>query len=233
MISFITSSYKSESYLQKYILNLEFFSIYLKQKNIEFEFIIISNDPNKNEKIILNKLANNNTYIKLYFVPRESLYASWNRGINLSQGEIIGFWNVDDKRYPEPILNTLKLFLSGSELVYFPFIYKRYIKILNYPLLVKRIIVKPPTFDKKIFTHEMHCGPFFMFTKKLFEQVGQFDEKFKIAGDFDWCVRAAKITNFTFYNEIAGEFKNEGTSLSGSRDKIHQEENKFILDKSI
>lgn len=233
MISFITSLYKSESYLQKYILNLEFFSNYLKQKKIDFEFIIISNDPSENEKILLNKLANNNTYVKLYFVPRESLYASWNRGINLSQGEIIGFWNVDDKRYPKPIISALKLFLSGSELVYFPFIYKRYIKILNYPLLVKKIIVKPPTFDKKIFTHEMHCGPFFMFTKKLFEQVGQFDEKFIIAGDFDWSVKAAKITNFLLCDEIAGEFRNEGTSLSGSKNKIHQEENKIILDKNL
>ncbi len=233
MISFITSLYKSEKYLKKYLLNIEHFSNHLKQKNIDFEFIIISNDSGENEKIILNKFVSNNKFTKLFFVPRESLYASWNRGINLAQGEIIGFWNVDDKRYPEPIISALKLFSDGSELVYFPFIYKRYIRVLNYPLLVKRIIVKPPTFDKKIFTHEMHCGPFFMFTKKLFEQVGQFDEKFKIAGDFDWCVRAAKITNFSLCDKVAGEFRNEGTSLSGSKNIIHQEENKFILDKSI
>jgi len=233
MISFITSLYKSEKYLKKYLFNLEYFSNHLKQKKIDFEFIIISNDPNENEKNILNKIAKNNKFVKIYFVPRESLYASWNRGINLSQGKIIGFWNVDDVRYPEPIINALKLFTKGFELVYFPFIYKRYIKILNYPVLVKRIKVKPPIFDKKIFIQGMYCGPFFMFTIKLFEQVGLFDEKFKIAGDFDWCVRAAKITNFSLCNEIAGEFRNEGTSLSGSKNKIHQEENKIIFDKNI
>ncbi len=233
MISFITSLYKSEKYLKKYLSNIEYFSNHLKQKGIDFEFIIISNNPNGNEKNILNKLTNNNKFVKLYFIPRESLYASWNRGISLSRGEIIGFWNVDDKRYPKPIFSALKLFSNGTGLIYFPFIYKRYIKILNYPLLVKKITVKPPIFDKKIFTRGMYCGPFFMFTKKLFEQVGPFDKKFKIAGDFDWCVRAAKITNFSLCDEIAGEFRNEGTSLSGSKNKIHQEENKIILDKNI
>jgi len=233
MISFITSLYQSEKYLKKYLSNIEYFSNHLKQKNIDFEFLIISNDPNENEKNILNKLTNNNKFVKLYFIPRESLYASWNRGISLSRGEIIGFWNVDDKRYSEPIFSALKLFSNGTELIYFPFIYKRYIKVLNYALLVKKITVRPPIFDKKIFTRAMYCGPFFMFTKKLFEQVGLFDEKFKIAGDFDWCVRAAKITNFSLCDEIAGEFRNEGTSLSGSKNIIHQEENKFILDKNI
>lgn len=233
MISFITSLYKSDLYLKKYISNLEFFSKYLKEKKVDFEFIIISNEPNESEKNILNKLAVDNNFIKLNFVPRESLYASWNRGINLSQGEIIGFWNVDDKRYPKAIVKAFDLFKNGAKLVYFPFIYKRYIKIFSLPVLFKKIVVKPPKFEKEKFIKEMHCGPFFMFIKKLYVQVGPFDENFKIAGDFDWCVRAAKITNFTLCNEIAGVFINEGTSLSGSKNKIHQEENQIILNKNI
>ena len=67
MISIVTSLYNSDKYLNKFLKNLSDFSKYLKQKNIDFELIIISNDVNENEKNILNRFSAS-YFIKLNFV---------------------------------------------------------------------------------------------------------------------------------------------------------------------
>ncbi len=43
----------------------------------------------------------------------------------------------------------------------------------------------------------MLAGPFFMFTPNIYNKVGSFDDRFLIVGDFDWCLRAAQITEST------------------------------------
>lgn len=226
MISIITSLYKSENYLRNFFINFEIF-LNKFEKN-EIELIIIANDSSEKEKKLLESFALNNSVLRLFFVKRESLYTSWNRGVQLANGQIITFWNVDDVRYAEAVKNSLDLFMNGADLVYFPFIYRRYLKILEVPILVKRKIIKPLLFDKIEFTRSMHCGPFFMFKKDFFKKVGPFDEQFKIAGDFDWCVRSAQIGNFVLSTKIAGVFKNAGTSLSGSKNPIHIAENNLV-----
>ena len=220
--------YKSERYLSTYLESVSLFTKKLEKVGIVFEFVLISNDQNEKEKDILTPYLHY-PWIKLVNVPKETLYASWNRGVREAQFPTCTFWNVDDIRFPEAVVDGLSLVANGEEFVYFPFRYKRYIKVLGLKILVKSTIINPPSFDRNIFIKGMHSGPFFMFTKTLYEKVGAFNESFKIAGDFDWCVRAAKITNFAFSKEIAGIFINEGTSLSGSKSTLQQEENNRII----
>ena len=229
MISFITSLYKSEKYLKKYLKKIRKFADFLSKNNIDFEIIIISNDSTLGEKQELEKFKNLNKWIKIFYVSREPLYASWNRGAELAKNEIIGFWNVDDVRYPEAVIDGIRLIGEGTELVYFPFWYLRYIRLLGLRILVKKKLILPPPFNRKEFTRSMHCGPFFIFTKSLYKKVGPFDEQFKIAGDFDWCVRAAKVTEFKLSKEIAGKFIKDGSGLSGRQSNSLQEvENNII-----
>ena len=228
MISIITSLYKSEKYLEKYLKNLDDFS---KQAKFDFEVIAISNDPTEFEKEKLFNFKNDHSFFKLIEVPREPIYATWNRGVREANGEVVGFWNVDDIRYPKAIVEGLSLIKQGNDLVYFPFRYKRYIHIVGFDVLVKNKIIKVPEFDRNEFTRSMICGQFLIFKKDFYDKVGPFDEQFKIAGDFDWCVRAAKIGKFTPGKEVAGLFTNNGTSLSGSKNKSHETENNIVYKK--
>ncbi len=78
----------------------------------------------------------------------------------------------------------------------------------------------------------MLCGPFFLFTKSLYARVGPFDEQFKIAGDFDWCVRAAKVSNgFVRGKTLAGEFRVDGGGLSAGGSERHAVENQIICQR--
>lgn len=231
MISIITSLYNSNTYIDKYIKNIENVSLYLTESKIDHEFIIISNSPNEYEKNKLREIENNkNIQSKIIICERESLYATWNRGIKEAKYSNITFWNVDDIRFPNAIIGGLQKLNNDVDITYFPFIYKRYVRILRLKILAKIKIFKTIEFDKKLFTTGMHVGPFFMVKKDVFSKVGYFDESFKIAGDFDWMVRATKADMIFKKSDILGGiFTNDGNTLSGSKNQLQEEENKRIL----
>lgn len=232
MISIITSLYKSDTHLESYIKNIERVSLELSQANIEHEFILIFNDPDSNEIAKIEEIkTNSNIKSNVTVCRRESLYATWNRGIGIAKYQIITFWNVDDIRYTEALIRGISKLNEGFDVVYFPFIYKRYVKFLGFKILVKIKLINPPIFSKKIFLSQMHIGPFFITTKIAFKNAGMFDESFKVCGDFEWAVRAVKNgLRFDKLAKIAGIFTNDGTTLSGSKDLVRQDENQRIVD---
>jgi GT2 family glycosyltransferase len=205
--------------------------MYLTKSKINHEFIIISNSPNEYEKKKLIEIENNkNIQSRIIICERESLYATWNRGASQAKYPNITFWNVDDIRFPNAIIGGLQKLKQNIDIVYFPFIYKRYIKIFKLKILAKIKIFKTIDFDKNLFTKGMHVGPFFMAKKEVFNKIGYFDESFKIAGDFDWMVRVAKADMvFKKSDILGGIFTNDGNTLSGSKNQLQQEENKRIL----
>lgn len=261
-ISIITSTYNSKPYLTRYFGALKKVNNNLTRNRIKVEIVIVFNDAIKSERLELerfinNESENNDVVINPIFVPLESLYRSWNRGINASSGDCICFWNVDDIRFSKALLEGIHLIKNNAKLVYFPHrhIHKRKInisinkifkKVLKpfgikfqlknfifsttfiYINWTKRKLVQPPSFDRVEFTRSFHCGPFFMFHRSLFQKLGPFDEQFKIAGDFEWCVRATKITEFVRADRIAGKMIIDGTNLTGRSDPIHVVENNVI-----
>ncbi len=233
MLTIITSLYKSEKYVKKIADHLLAAGLIL-QKSIDFEFIVIANDPSEEENNAFKSLKDKE-WFKYVSVPREPLYATWNRGVEMAQGNAIGFWNADDVRYSEALLDGVKLLEAGAGVVYFPFTIKRYFNLFGFSFLVKKRQIIPEVFDRKKFTTGMHCGPFFLFSKDFYHKVGPFDEQFRIGGDFDWCVRAAKISNkFSLSKENAGEFRVDGSGLSaGSKWRLKLENSVLFKRHSI
>lgn len=227
MVTIVTSLYKSEQHLPRFIRKAHRVSAYLERHGIAHEFLLLPNSPNAKEEKILAHAAIPHSRI----LPRalESLNSTWNAGIEEAAYEHICFWNVDDIRFGSAIRSGYDTLRTGTDIVYFPFIYLRFIMLLGFKVLVKAVVIRPPAFSKERFSREMHSGPFFMFTKKAFRKVGPFDASFKIAGDFDWCARAA-IADLEFVRSarLAGIFTNDGTTLSGSRDSKHQSENERV-----
>ena len=154
-ITLITSLYKSEEYLKKYIRRIKKNADFLLKNNIDFEIVIIGNDSTVSEKQELEKFESLNKRIKIFYVSREPLYASWNRGVELAKNEILGFWNVDDIRYPQAIVDGIRLVKQGAELVYFPFIIKWYLNFLGFSVMVRKRTIHPPVFDREEFIHRL------------------------------------------------------------------------------
>ncbi len=205
------------------------FSKELDTANTAHEFLFLPNNPTDKENSLIDAAAAENSKIKKTVRSLEPLYATWNAGIEIASYPNITFWNVDDRRFVPAIIDGLKILNAGADVVYFPFKYRRYVKIFNISILAKFKTFVPPEFNLKRFYIEMHCGPFFMATKEAFRKAGGFDISYKISGDFEWQARAAlKGLIFKRSLVVAGLFTNDGTTLSGSKSTLHQEENRRV-----
>lgn len=224
--------YRTEKYLKRFLSDAKKLSADLTKANIDHEILLISNETTATEEALLSGLQPS---FVIHRVPREPIYASWNRGVKAAQGSFVTFWGVDDTRFAQAIVDGINnLEKEKADYTYFPFRYHRFVQIFGLTLLAKIKTFTPPEFDKKKFMKEMHSGPHFIVRRNIFDQIGYFNESFKIAGDFEFQVRAAKHDlKFTRTLSISGIFRNDGTTLSGSRAAIHKEENERVINASL
>lgn len=223
MVSIIASMYRTEPHLKRFLTDARKLSAELTNTNAPHEIILISNDMTDAERALLEPLT---APFRVLSVPREPIYASWNRGVREAQGEVVTFWGVDDTRFAKAIVDGLATLTADVDVTYFPFRYHRFVRIFGLSVIAKMKTSTPPSFDRVCFQKEMHLGPHFMVKRRTFDRVGHFDETYKIAGDFAWQVRAAHAgANFAPTYTVSGIFRNDGTTLSGSRATLHQQEN--------
>ncbi|MEK7161427.1 MAG: glycosyltransferase family 2 protein [Patescibacteria group bacterium] len=233
MISLVTPLYKSDRYLKSYKVVLMDCLEKLNRLNLDYEVIFVPKDPSPAEQVFLNDLKTYH-WCRVIDSPNPSLYGSWNSGTLAAQGEAVGFLPMDDIRFPEGIKEAVELIHLGAELVYSPFKVRRYINVLghNFLVFVKAFHKGVLEFNEKNypeFLRSMVYTPFFIFTKSLYQKVGPFDEQFKIAGDFDWCVRAAKISKrLKRGKEFSGSFRVDGTGVSSGGKLRHVAENNVV-----
>lgn len=92
LVSVIVSTYNSERFIERKILDL------LQQTIIDkIEIIIVNSGSEQNEGSIIKKyceIYNNIRYIKTN--NRETIYKAWNRGIRIAKGKYITNANTDD-----------------------------------------------------------------------------------------------------------------------------------------
>ncbi len=232
-VSIITSLYQAKAHLANYILRVQMVALQLKQAGVTLEMILVANDPSDWEKKILGDLvraletAQTASVIRLD-VPREPLYASWNRGILHSSGRALAIWNVDDDRTSAALIEGYRRIREGCAIVDFPFEWSKTIRLG--PLTFRPRQKFPPQYDPANFRRKARTSPFFMFSRTVYDTVGPFDPHFRIAGDFDWCARpAARAASFCRGETLAGTFFLHGDNLSGSQNPLEAVEDDIVM----
>jgi len=231
MISIVTALYKSDYYLPAYLKALRKFVAELQKRRVAFEVIFVPQKSNEKEKELL-KTVSGQSWCRIIENPTPSLYMAWNTGASNARGDVIGFWNVDDIRFWPAVVEAEALVKAGADVVYFPFIIHRHLRMgpLDIVVAFKKIQGKAIEFEKRKFEISFPAGPHFMFSKKAYQAVGPFDEQFKIAGDFDWCARAAaKGLSFAQGREYSGNFRVDGRGLSTGGSPRHVVENNIVF----
>jgi len=230
MVSIVTSLFKSDRYLDSFSEHLNNFTSELENRNFSFEIIIVANEPTDRELEFL-KTFSSKPWFRSITVKRETFYASLNRGIASAKGQVLGFWNVDDIRFPEAVIEAEKLVKHGADVAYFPFYIKRYLTFGSFslPVMTTKVQGQVLEFEKRKFETNMTTGPHFMFSKQAYDKVGPFDEQFKIAGDFDWSARAARMgLSFALGKEFSGVFRVDGNGLSAGTNQQRTAENNVV-----
>lgn len=200
-ISIVTPSYNQGSFIRDTIESV------LSQNYDNWEHIIVDGGSTDETVSILKE------YPHLKWISEKdkgSVYAL-NKGIKMSTGDIIGWLNSDDyyeknifKDVAEAFDSMKYNFISGNQ----NFVDK------NKKIVLENFSLK---FDYKYLTRfdpYVIRTPSSFYSKKILEQVGYFDESYKIVFDYDMFVKIMKIENIKFVDKIFTNYRFHEHTLS-------------------
>ena len=208
MISLITATFNSEKVLSSNLKSVKIQSF----KN--FEHLII--DGKSKDKTL--SLAKSFEHVsKIISEPDKGIYDAINKGIKNSTGEIIGFLNSDDTFYDENSLQYIyNAFDDNIDCVFGDLIYT------DKKDKVKRVW-KGSAFKKGAFKKGwMPAHPTFYCRRRVYEKLGQYDDSFKIAGDFELMLRFLEKHNIRskYIPKTLVNMKVGGASNNGLKSKL-------------
>ncbi|HEC86471.1 MAG TPA: glycosyltransferase [Thermoplasmatales archaeon] len=191
LVSIVTPSYNQGQFIEETILSVK------NQNYPNIEHIIVDGGSTDNTLEILKKYEG--TYnMRWVSEPDEGMYQAINKGLRMAKGEILSYLNSDDLYLPwtvETVVAHLTKNLS-VDLVYGDVI------SLDMENKTLELIICPP-FNLK-FLHR--AGGFFQPTvfwrRKVFEQLGGFDETLKFVADCDYWMKVGTIFGIRKINEV-------------------------------
>lgn len=220
-ISVITVSKNAGSTIEKTILSV------ISQTYDNLEYIVIDGDSQDDTLSILNKYENKIT--KIISEPDNGIYNAMNKGVANSSGNLIIFLNSNDSFFSldviEKISNKINK-LNNVDIFYGNVLIE---DIINN----KSNIWKATPISKFSLFRGAIPHPATIYRKKAFEICGNFDESFKIAGDYEWTIRAFLKFGLNFYylNETITVFNKGGISTSDNYALMQKKEKNIIRNR--
>ena len=209
LISIITVVLNGEDHLEETILSV------INQTYDNVEYIIIDGGSTDGTLDIIKKYTDKIDY--WISEKDKGIYDAWNKAVQISCGQWIGFLGADDfyelnaiQMYVENInLNTEVEFISSQS--YFCTKDKKILRKIGKSWNWK---------DFSIYMNIAHVGS--LHRKSLFEKYGIYDINFKVCGDYDLLLRAGNKLKAGFVNQILCNMRIGGIS-NGGTSKIFEE----------
>ena len=207
-VSIITITYNAENTIFN-SLNSVFNQSY---KNIEH---IIVDGGSKDNTVKICKEFNHIS--KLISEPDKGVYDAFNKGIKLATGDVIGFLNADDVYYSEKAIEDLVNAFSNNET---DIVYGNLDYVNKEGKVIRNWISRP--YEKGLVKKAwMPAHPTFYCKKKVYDRLGGYNESFKIAGDFELCLRFLEVNQVSslYLNKKLIKMLVGGISNSGLKSK--------------
>lgn len=229
-VSLITSLFRSGRHLEQFLTALQRTLDDLETGGVTAEAVIVANEPDLYERRLLTRAlaVAGAPRLRVVSVGRESLYASWNRGVALAEGENVAFWNVDDLRNSAAIFEGIRLLTDEHQLVMFPHVLTQCRRPGVVRATATALFMDSEMLGRIDPRRDFVIGPFFVCTKSLVVATEGFDEQFRIVGDYDWQIRAAGVTAFLLGTSIGGLFQADGRNLSSAGSAHHWVEQNIV-----
>lgn len=185
-ISIITPNYNSGNLLQQCTD-----SIYAQLgvgTNFELEHIIIDGYSSDQS---LNFLTQAYKYTKVIDQKPAGVYSAMNIGLSFSTGEIIAFLHADDMYADTTVLKSVKHLMEQDNisLVYGNLTIVNRLKTEK----IERKWVAGPFAVGKLRNGWMPPHPTLFVKRNVYDNIGLFDETFRISGDYDWIIKAFAV----------------------------------------
>jgi glycosyltransferase involved in cell wall biosynthesis len=180
-ISIITSVYNGKRYLEECIQSV------LAQAYPNVEHIVIDGGSSDGTPEILRRYDN-----RLYYWTSEKdkgIYDAWNKGLAKATGEWIAFVGADDIIWDKYVIQDALDTLQQAARQHIRYVYGK-VKVLSAGMDIIGEWGTPWEQARQGILHSMtvaHCCAFHH--RSLFEDYGNFNEHFRIVGDYEFLLR--------------------------------------------
>ncbi len=188
----------------------------------ELEYIVV--DGASTDKTLERVRLYRDHIAKLISEPDDGIYDAMNKGVRAAGGDYLAFINAGDYLFEPHVVENVVQTIQQSGLQDFD--------VLSADLLVYDPVHSTGSIwaASKRTRLSMYVGslphPSTFHKKSAFEKNGLFDTSFKIAGDYEWFVRAFEKNHLSFarINMLAAVFINDGVSTSPKWQMLQDEE---------
>ena len=209
LISIVIAVFNGEDYLEDAILSV------INQTYDNVEHIIIDGGSTDGTLDIIKKYTDKIDY--WISEKDKGIYDAWNKTIQISCGQWIGFLGADD--FYE--LNAIQMYVEKINLYNeVEFISSQSYFCTKDKKIVRKVGKSWNWKDFSIYMNIAHVGS--LHRKSLFEKYGIYDINFKVCGDYDLLLRAGNKLKVGFVNQILCNMRIGGIS-HGGKSKIFEE----------
>ena len=198
LITIITVTYNAAEFLEKTIQSV------LQQTYTNFEYIIIDGGSTDSTIDIIKKYENQIKY--WCSEPDKGIYDAMNKGISLSEGEIIGLINAGDTYLPDALLSLAKKYSPSDKLsVYYGDIYRYYTDA--------NIKVKINSSLEELKYSMSICHQAMFITKYTYLTHGLYNPNYKYVADFAYALSLLQANaEFIYINSIVACYQTGGVT---------------------
>ncbi|MEF2919536.1 MAG: glycosyltransferase [Acutalibacteraceae bacterium] len=221
LISVVLPVYNGEKYLSESIESV------INQTYKNWELIIVDDCSTDNTAVIAKKYAEQDDRIHYYLNEKNlRLPRNLNRGFSLAKGNYLT-WTSDDNRYRPTALEKMLKALKDSKDAQFVFASCRIIdgdgKEIEY------IIVNEHS--QKCIVGSSSVGACFMYTRKAYETVGEYDPELPLVEDFDYWQRIFMRFPTVTISEILYDYRWHDGALTSTmrKDQFNTNLEKMLL----
>lgn len=229
-VSAIVSTYNSENFIRGCLQDLIEQTLFQKE---QLEIVVVDTASPQNEQAIVEEFQRKYGSDKIVYIRtsrRETLYAAWNRGIQVARGHYITNANTDD-RHRKDALEILSHILDeypDVDLVYGD-CHVSTVANESYDDNDKRCIFRYPEYFAPVALVHFQFGPQPMWRKSVHDKIGYFDESFQAAGDYDFNIRfALKGLRALHVPDAVGLYLLHNKAISTANNDVMQHENARI-----
>lgn len=231
-VSVLCSLWRGGDFIERYMENITSQTIFSDRCEL---IVVDAASPEGESDVIKHYIERFGDRIVYHRMPyRAGIYAAWNYGVGVARGRYLTNANLDDLRRVDSLERQSAALdaLSFVDVVYDDHLYfcdpdadydliQRVGALSELPLATR---------TNMFYTNPPHNGP--MWRAKLHEKIGQFDETYRSAGDYEFWLRAL-IDGATFYklNEPTVAYYFNPTGLSTAEGGVGVLEARRVLRK--
>ena len=173
-ISIITVCYNAVKTIEETIKSI------LKQDYDNLEYIIIDGSSTDQTVSVVNRYKNKFDNIQIISEKDTGIYNAMNKGIKISSGEIIGILNADDQYKEGAINEVVNSYIKNNDVD----IFYGFIDYIKNGKIIKNFITPHLSLRETTIQH-----PACFVKKETYAKYGVFNEKYKIAADYEFFLR--------------------------------------------